>query len=242
MPLPAIQVEDLSVILPGHFRALTGVTLGLEKGHIIGLIGPSGAGKTTLMRVLVGRQRLTSGRVTILGLAAGSPKLRSKVSYMTQAPSVYPDLTVEQNLQYFAAMLGLRGSECRDRVGEIARTVDMTAQLGQLASKLSGGQKQRVSLAIALIGRPDIMVLDEPTVGLDPVLRQELWALFRRLCSTGATLVISSHALDEAEHCDDIVLIRQGAVLAHASPGELRRSTHTASVEGSFLKLVQAAA
>jgi ABC-2 type transport system ATP-binding protein len=238
----AIKIENLDVTLRGHFPVLTGVTINLEKGKIIGLIGPSGAGKTTLMRVLVGRQRVTSGRVTVLDLDAGSAGLRSQISYMTQAASVYPDLTVRQNLQYFAAMQGMRGSECAERVLDIARTVDMTAQLGQLASKLSGGQKQRVSLAIALIGKPKLMVLDEPTVGLDPVLRQELWSLFRHLSSGGATLIISSHVMDEAEHCDDLVLIREGRVLAHAAPAELRRQTHTESVEHSYLRLVKAAA
>ena len=241
MPQLAIKIQNLSVTLPGHIQALRDVSVKLERGKIIGLIGPSGAGKTTLMRVLVGRQRVTSGEVLIFDLPAGSPVLRKQVSYMTQETSVYPDLTVRENLQYFAAMFGIGASEIKTRVSQIVHTVDMTSQVDQLVRRLSGGQKQRVSLAIALIGKPTLMVLDEPTVGLDPVLREQLWTLFQRLAEAGSTLIVSSHVMDEAEHCDDLLLIREGAILAHGTPTELRHQTRSNSVEESYLKLVRAA-
>lgn len=234
----AIKIQHLSITLSGHFQALKDINVELEQGKIIGFIGPSGAGKTTLMRAIVGRQRITTGTISIFGLPAGSVELRAQLSYMTQETSVYADLTVNENLRYFAHMFGVPGAQIKALIAGILRSIDMTDQAGQMVNQLSGGQKQRVSLAIALIGSPKLMVLDEPTVGLDPVLRDQLWALFHRLAQNGATLIISSHVMDEAERCDDLVLIRGGTLLAHASPAELRRQTQTESVEHSFLKLV----
>lgn len=222
----------------GHFRALDNVTLTIPAGHIVGFIGPSGAGKTTLIRVIVGRQHLSSGSATVLAHPAGTAPLRSQVSYMTQETSVYSDLTVVQNLRYFATMRGLKQRERSRVVTELLTTIDMQAQAEQLVGSLSGGQKQRVSLAVALIGNPHLMVLDEPTVGLDPVLREQIWTLFRKLVRNGTALIISSHVMDEAERCDDLVLIRNGKVLAHDTPEELCRKTDTTTVEQSFLKLV----
>lgn len=204
----------------------------------MGLIGPSGAGKTTLIRAIVGRQHITQGTVTVLGKPAGTPALRSRLSYMTQENSVYPDLTVRQNLRYFATMFGLKRNAIDAEIAKIIDIVDMQPQLNQLVSSLSGGQKQRVSLAVALIGHPEIMVLDEPTVGLDPALREEIWSLFRKLAEHGTTLIISSHVMDEAERCDELVLIRDGEVLAQGSPIQLCEETGTKTVEQSFLKLI----
>lgn len=234
----AIKIKNLSVLFENKFKALDDVSLDLPEGKTIGFIGPSGAGKTTLIRAIVGRQKVREGSTTVLGLPAGSAQLRSQISYMTQEVSVYPDLTVIQNLRYFATMFGVKRNELRRLTAELLETVDMTRQADQLVSNLSGGQKQRVSLAIALIGKPKLMVLDEPTVGLDPVLREQIWRLFRRLASDGTTIIISSHVMDEAERCDDLVLIRDGKVLAHESPENLCRQTGKDSVEQSFLKLV----
>lgn len=234
----AVQIKGLDVVLGGDFEALKDVSLDLSEGKIIGFIGPSGAGKTTLIRSIVGRQRLAKGSIDVFGLSAGDKRLRDDVSYMTQEASVYGDLTVTENLEYFATMVGISRSGIGVEVARLLRLVDLNDQAGQLVGSLSGGQKQRVSLAIALIGKPRLMVLDEPTVGLDPALREQLWSLFRELAQSDTTLIISSHVMDEAERCDELVLIRNGEVLAHASPADLCKQTGTASVEQSFLKLI----
>jgi ABC-2 type transport system ATP-binding protein len=235
---PAIQIKNASVVLGGHYPALKRISVDLPAGKVIGFIGPSGAGKTTLIRSIVGRQRLHGGSISIFGTPAGSAKLRAQMSYMTQEISVYSDLTVYENLRYFATMFGIARKEIGPVITQILQTVDMTPHANQLVQKLSGGQKQRVSLAVALIGYPKLMVLDEPTVGLDPVLREQLWELFRQLAAKGTTLIISSHVMDEAERCDDLLLIRDGELLAHGSPKGLCEQTGTRSVEQSFLKLV----
>jgi len=235
----AIEINHVGVTLgTKHFKALQDVSLHLAAGKIIGFIGPSGAGKTTLIRSIVGRQKLASGSINVFDLPAGAKQLRSEVSYMTQESSVYNDLTVNENLEYFATMLGIPRKGLKGEVVRIIETVELKPQAKQLVGSLSGGQRQRVSLAIALLGKPKLLVLDEPTVGLDPALREQLWALFHKLSSQGNTLIISSHVMDEAERCDDLVLIRDGKVLAHDSPAELCKKTHTQTVEQSFLKLI----
>jgi ABC-2 type transport system ATP-binding protein len=234
----AIQVKNVSVVLGGYFHALKHINVYLPQGKIVGFIGPSGAGKTTLIRSIVGRQRISGGSITINGLPAGSAGLRSQMSYMTQEVSIYSDLTVRENLRYFATMFGIARKDINPLINDILKTIDMTKNIHQLSSKLSGGQKQRLSLAVALIGYPKLMVLDEPTVGLDPVLRDQLWKLFHELARKGTTLIISSHVMDEAERCDDLLLIRDGELLAHGSPKALCEKTGTKSVEQSFLKLV----
>jgi ABC-2 type transport system ATP-binding protein len=176
--------------------------------------------------------------VSILGWPAGSGRLRGQFSYMTQSLSVYPDLTVGENLRYFACMLGLSHQHVEPAVTEALQQVDLVAHADRIAGNLSGGQKQRVSLAVALLASPQLLVLDEPTVGLDPVLREQLWRLFRDLAGKGRTVIVSSHAMDEADRCDDLVLLRGGKVLAHASPHELCVQTHSKTVEESFIKLV----
>jgi ABC-2 type transport system ATP-binding protein len=234
----AVKVKDLSVTLGGHFQALKNINLELPAGKAIGFIGPSGAGKTTLIRSIVGRLQTPEGSISVFGQPVGSAHLREQVSYMTQELSVYPDLTVQENLAYFVTMAGQPRRQVQKTITEVLEAVDMTNKAGTLVNNLSSGQKQRVSLAIALIGSPKLMVLDEPTVGLDPVLRQNLWELFNRLAGQGTTLIISSHSMDEAQRCDDLVLIRGGEVIAHSSPTEFRKQTGTKTVEQGFLKLV----
>ncbi|MBC7746801.1 ABC transporter ATP-binding protein [Pedobacter sp.] len=234
---PAVTIKNVSVTL-GTSEALKNVTIDLPQGKTIGVIGPSGAGKTTLIRGIVGRQRITTGDITVFGQPAGSPQLRKHVTYMTQELSVYSDLTVKENLRYFVTMTGQPKKQTPDIITDVLKAVDMTDKADSLVSDLSGGQKQRVSLAIALIGSPRLMVLDEPTVGLDPVLRDKLWHLFAELADKGTTLIITSHSMDEAERCDDLVLLRNGEVIAHSSPQQLLERTDATSVEQSFLQLV----
>lgn len=235
----AIEIKNLTVVLGGDLTALHKVSVDLPAGKVIGFIGPSGAGKTTLIRSIVGRQKISKGTITVLGLPAGSAGLRGQLSYMTQETAIYGDLTTRQNLRYFASMAGKKRGEAKRIVSEILREIDMVPHADQLAGNLSGGQKQRVSLGIALIGYPGLMILDEPTVGLDPVLRDQIWGLFRRLAGGGTTIVITSHVMEEAERCDDLLLIRDGRVLAHDTPEDLRARTKSETVEQGFLRLVE---
>ena len=230
----AIAAKNLTITRDGS-AILRKLTFKIEPGKITGLIGPSGSGKTTLMRAIVGAQRITSGGLTVLGLPAGSKALRSRIGYVTQEPAVYEDLTVRQNLAYFAAILGCG----RREVDAVLERVDLRPQQRQLVRTLSGGQRTRVSLAIALLGHADLLVLDEPTVGLDPLLRRKLWALFGELAASGTTLLISSHVMDEAELCDNLLLLREGRVLAHASKHDLLAETHTRTVQDAFLRAIE---
>ena len=233
----AVEVSDL-VVVRGSRRALDGVSFTVEQGSVTGLLGPSGCGKSTLMRSLVGVQRLTSGEVRVYGEPAGSAPLRHRVGYVTQAASVYDDLTVAENLAFFARVLGTG----TDVVGETVERVDLTSHRDQVVRRLSGGQRSRVSLAVALLGSPDLLVLDEPTVGLDPVLRRDLWALFHRLADDGAAVFVSSHVMDEADRCDRLLLMRDGRIIADGTPAEIRDRTGTEDIESAFLRIVEDAA
>lgn len=235
----AVKVKNLSVILDGRHKALSDISLELPEGKMIGLIGPSGAGKTTLIRAIVGNLKVAPSAVQVLGKPSGSKVLREQVSYMAQGFSAYSDLTVKENLEYFITMTGQPRKKFKEMLSEVLDLVDLSDKEDSLVSQLSGGQKQRVSLAVALIGSPKLMVLDEPTVGLDPVLRESLWGLFARLAEKGTTLIISSHSMDEASRCDDLVLIRGGKLVAHSSPRALLKQTESKTIEESFLKLVR---
>jgi ABC-2 type transport system ATP-binding protein len=213
---------------------LHGIDLNVEPGSVTGLLGPSGSGKTTLLRSIVGAQIVADGTVTVLGLSAGAPALRARLGYQTQAPSVYADLTVLENLAYFARILDAGRAAVEDAI----RLVDMGGLEGQLATTLSGGELARLSLAAALVNRPEIVVLDEPTVGLDPVLRQSLWQTFHDLADRGTTLVVSSHVMDEASRCDALALLRDGRILATGTPGALLEQTGTDDLDAAFLALV----
>ncbi|MCR2799993.1 ABC transporter ATP-binding protein [Microbacterium sp. zg-Y818] len=233
-PDAAVQVQGL-VVKRGRTTVFDGLDMRIPRGRITGLLGPSGGGKTTLMRAIVGVQIVAAGSVTVLGEPAGSVALRRRVSYATQGASVYDDLTVEQNLRYAARLLGATASD----VSRVMADVDLTAQRTQPAGRLSGGQRSRVSLAVAMLGSPDVLVLDEPTVGLDPVLRQSLWAIFRRLADAGATLIVSSHVMDEAMRCDDVALIHDGSVLTQTTPQGLLQATGATDPDAAFLTLIE---
>jgi ABC-2 type transport system ATP-binding protein len=228
-----VEVRDL-VVDRGGRRVLDGLGLTIEKGSVTGLLGPSGCGKSTLMRSLVGVQVLASGTVTIDGLEAGSKPLRSRIGYVTQAASVYDDLTVRENLTFFARVLGATG----EAVDAAIDTVDLASHADQVVGRLSGGQRSRASLAVALLNNPDLLVLDEPTVGLDPVLRRDLWALFHRLADAGAAVFVSSHVMDEADRCDRLLLMREGRIIADDTPQHIQEKTGTDDIESAFLALV----
>lgn len=242
---PAVRAEALTVVR-GSRTVLHGLDFTVPRGRITGLLGPSGCGKSTLMRAIVGTQAKVSGTLEILGRPAGHAALRSRVGYVTQTPSVYDDLTVRQNLEYFAAVLdpGRAAAERRrEHVSRALADVDLTRHADALAGNLSGGQRSRVSLAVALLGAPELLVLDEPTVGLDPVLRRDLWALFHDIAAArGATLLVSSHVMDEAERCHHLLLMREGRILADDTPDALRARTGADTVEAAFLHLVDEAA
>ncbi|MCX5525730.1 ABC transporter ATP-binding protein [Streptomyces bobili] len=240
----AVRASALTVVR-GPRTVLRALDFAVPRGRITGLLGPSGCGKSTLMRAIVGTQAKVTGTLDVLGRPAGHPTLRTRIGYVTQAPSVYDDLSVRQNLDYFAAILdpGRAAADRRhDDVARVIADVDLTSHAATLAGNLSGGQRSRVSLAVALLGAPELLVLDEPTVGLDPVLRRDLWNLFHEIAaSRGTTLLVSSHVMDEAERCHRLVLMREGEILADGTPDELRARTATDTVEAAFLHLVDAA-
>ncbi len=230
----SIIAKNLTIV-KGKSPILNSLSFEVKSGLITGLLGPSGAGKTTLIRSIVGVQTTTKGSLSVLGLKAGDKRLRPRIGYVTQAPAVYTDLTVFQNLRYFATLARAPLSQ----VKQVIRQVKLEAQEKQLVETLSGGQKTRVSLAVALLGDPDLLVLDEPTVGLDPLLRKELWQLFKELAADGKTLLVSSHVMDEAEHCDELLLIRGGDLLWNDTKDKLLQKTKCRSVEDAFLKIVE---
>jgi ABC-2 type transport system ATP-binding protein len=232
-----VAIEALTVVRGGN-TVLGDVSLEIPAGRVTGLLGPSGCGKSTLMRTVVGVQRITSGAVTVFGEVAGSAALRSRIGYVTQEPSVYGDLTVAENLGFFASVLGVP----RARVDSCLALVDLTPYADRVVARLSGGQRSRVSLAVALLGEPQLIVLDEPTVGLDPVLRRDLWETFHRLAEEGAAVFVSSHVMDEATRCDRLVLMREGRVIADDTPSALLERTGAEDIESAFLALVGGAA
>lgn len=232
----AVAVRDLFV-RRGAVQAIRGLGFTSAPGQVTGLLGPSGCGKSTLMRAIVGVQVITSGTVEVLGLPAGDKRLRDRVGYVTQAPSVYDDLTVAENLRFFARVLGVDW----DEAARCIEAVDLGSARDQVVARLSGGQRSRVSLAVALLGDPEVLVLDEPTVGLDPVLRRDLWSMFHDLAAAGTALLVSSHVMDEAERCDRLLLMRDGALLADDRPAALLEQTGSRDVESAFLSLVDQA-
>lgn len=229
----AITIRGLRVVRGGK-TVLPDVSLEIAGGAVTGLLGPSGGGKSTLIRSIVGVQVVAGGEVTVLGLPAGSRALRHRIGYVTQAASVYDDLTVRENLAYFARVQRAAVA----RVDAVIERVGLQAEAAQVARMLSGGQRARLSLATALLHEPELLVLDEPTVGLDPVLRRDLWDFFHDLAAHGTTLLVSSHVMDEAARCDALLLLRDGRLLAADTPDGLRRRTGCDSLDAAFLWLV----
>ncbi len=233
---PVAEAAGL-VVRRGGRVVLDDLSFALAPGQVTGLLGPSGCGKTTLMRTLVGVQVITAGRVTLLGLPAGDPRLRHRVGYASQDLAVYTDLTLAENLRYFGTVLGLPRPLLTETIGRIVAELGLGGLEGRLIGTFSGGQLARAGLAVALLGQPDLLVLDEPTVGLDPVLRRDLWAMFHRLAAAGTTLLVSSHVMDEAARCDYLLFMREGRFLAADTPQALLAATGAADLEGAFLDL-----
>lgn len=231
---PAVHAADLRVVRNKR-PVLQGVSFDVPAGRITGLLGPSGCGKSTLMRAIVGVQDEVSGTLDVLGNPAGHARNRARIGYVTQAASVYDDLTIRENLHFFASVLDAREAD----IDSALHAVDLHERGDQLVRDLSGGQRSRVSLAVALLRTPDLLVLDEPTVGLDPVLRRDLWHLFADLAADGATLLVSSHVMDEADHCDRLLLMRDGELLADSTPSRLKAETGCESIESAFLEIVR---
>ncbi|HEY6835010.1 MAG TPA: ABC transporter ATP-binding protein [Gaiellaceae bacterium] len=229
-----IVIDSLRVTRNGT-PVFEGLSLAVEPGIVTGLLGPNGGGKSTLMRSIVGVQRIAGGTITVLGRPAGSPPLRRRVAYVTQAPSIYGDLTVRENLRFFSRILGAPAG----RIEASLDAVDLLEVSERVVNRLSGGQRARVSLATALLGEPELLVLDEPTVGLDPLLRRDLWSTFRVLAEEGRTVLVSSHVMDEAERCDRLLLLREGRLLASGEPGELLSRTGAVDLDSAFLSLIE---
>ena len=231
-----VEIDHLRVVRSGRV-VLPDLSVRVPAGQVVGLLGPSGSGKSTLIRAIVGVQVVQAGDVHVLGEPAGSPSLRHRVGYVTQSPSVYDDLTVRANVRYFASILGAAASSADDAI----EAVDLTSHADAMVGRLSGGQRSRVSLASALVGEPELLVLDEPTVGLDPVLRRDLWTIFHRLAGQGRSLIVSSHVMDEASRCDRLLLLREGEILADATLPDLLAQTGAHDAETAFLALIDRA-
>jgi ABC-2 type transport system ATP-binding protein len=230
-----VQATDLHKDF-GPIHAVDGLSLSVRGGEIYGLLGPNGSGKTTLIRLLIGLLKPTSGSVSLLNQAMPDKAILAKVGYMTQASALYEELTVRENVAFFAAMCG---EASQGRVDGAVALVDLQDRAGSLVRTLSGGMKQRASLACALVHQPRLLLLDEPTVGIDPQLRATFWAYFRRLADDGVTLIVSSHVMDEAERCDRLGFMRQGRMLAEGSAAELRAQAATATLEEAFLQFAE---
>jgi ABC-2 type transport system ATP-binding protein len=229
-----VRIAELKIIR-GKKTIIPNLSMQIERGKIFGLLGPSGSGKTTILRSIVGVQEIHEGSITVLGRPAGSKDLRTRIGYFTQNASIYADLTCIENLRFFAHILG----QSEISTDEVLALVDLTKNRNQLAASLSGGERARLALATALLGKPELLILDEPTVGLDPVLRRDLWILFHQLADKGKTLLISSHVMDEADRCDSLILLRDGRVLASGTPRALKADAHTDDMETVFISLVE---
>lgn len=229
-----VRISNLKIIRDGK-TIIPDLTMQIDVGKIVGLLGPSGSGKTTILRSIVGVQEIQAGTISVFGWTAGSKDLRTRIGYFTQSASIYTDLTCLENLHYFARILG----QSEISVHEVLELVDLTKNQKQLATSLSGGERARLALATALLGKPELLILDEPTVGLDPVLRRDLWNLFHKLADQGKTLLISSHVMDEADRCDSLFLLRDGRILAGGTPQELKAQANTDEMEAVFISLVE---
>ncbi|WP_099223337.1 ABC transporter ATP-binding protein [Listeria costaricensis] len=231
---PLIEVEQLDIILQKK-SILKKVNLTIDSGQIFGLIGPSGAGKTTLVKAIVGMEKATSGKVKVLGTSMPSLKVVPKIGYMAQSDALYMELTAKENLDFFASLYHLKGAEKKERIAYAAELVDLTAELNKKVTAFSGGMKRRLSLAISVLQNPDVLILDEPTVGIDPELRKAIWEELAELKNQGKCILVTTHVMDEAEKCDQLAMVREGRIIARGTPDELAAHTETNRLEDAFL-------
>ncbi|MFE8697766.1 ABC transporter ATP-binding protein [Cytobacillus sp. FJAT-53684] len=230
-----IVIKDVSKSF-GKKEVLNNINLTMEPGQIYGLIGPSGSGKTTLVKIIVGMDRPSQGHVQVLDTPVPNLKLLQNIGYMAQADALYPDLTGEENLAFFASLFELKKDVKKKRIAYASELVNLTTHLKKKVQDYSGGMKRRLSLAVALIQDPQVLILDEPTVGIDPALRQSIWAEIQRLKTTGKTIVVTTHVMDEAERCDRLAMVRDGEIITSGSPAELKKQFAITSLEEVFLK------
>lgn len=219
----------------GTMTVLENVTLDVFSGEILGLLGPSGAGKTTLVKDIIGMNRPTAGTISILGTPMPSLEAVRNIGYMAQSDALYEDLNAYDNLLFFGALYDLKGAEARKRADEVLSVVQLLEHAKKPVRNYSGGMKRRLSLAAALLHRPKILILDEPTVGIDPVLRMEFWKEFENIKASGTAIIVTTHVMDEAEHCQRLALIRDGGIIAIGSPEELKQKSGKSTIEGAFL-------
>jgi ABC-2 type transport system ATP-binding protein len=229
-----VSVQNVSKRFGKH-EVLKDINLEIHSGEIFGLLGPSGAGKTTLVKQLVGLELPTEGENYLFGEKMPSLKLIEKIGYMAQSDALYTELSAKENLEFFAALFGLSGARRKKRILEVMELVDLSEHLTKIVTNYSGGMKRRLSLAAAMLHEPELLILDEPTVGIDPVLRKSIWNGFYDLKNRGKTLIVTTHVMDEAEKCDRLGLIRDGRLIAVGTPAELKAKTGSSSVEEAFL-------
>lgn len=220
----------------GQLVALENISMTIQKGEIIGLLGPSGSGKTTLVKAMIGMFETTEGEITVLGTKVPSLAIVHRLGYMAQSDALYEDINAYDNLLFFGALYGLKGKAAKKRADEVLSLVQLKEHAKRPVRNFSGGMKRRLSLAIALLHQPEILILDEPTVGIDPVLRRQFWNEFKRLRELGTTLIITTHVMDEADHCDRLALIREGHLIALGTPDEIKLKSGEQTIEGAFLK------
>lgn len=219
----------------GKQQVLKNINLDILKGEIFGFLGPSGAGKTTLVKELAGLDTPSTGENFIFQQKMPSLKLMERIGYMAQSDALYGELSAKENLQFFSSLYGLNGKQQEARINEVMKIVDLSNDLNKLVNNFSGGMKRRLSLAAALLHEPELLILDEPTVGIDPVLRKSIWDSFYELKRKGTTIIVTTHVMDEAEKCDRLGMIRNGELIAVGSPEELKNNTNATSIEDAFL-------
>jgi ABC-2 type transport system ATP-binding protein len=229
--IEAVQVSKAF----GKKKVLDQISLTVKKGEIFGLLGPSGSGKTTLVRLITGLDVPDQGSISLLGVQMPKLSVLGLIGYMAQSDALYGELTAQENLEFFSSLYGLHGAALKQRIQEVAGLVKLSGDLKKPVQLYSGGMKRRLSLAVALMHKPEVLVLDEPTVGIDPVLRKSIWDELDNLRKSGVTILVTTHVMDEAEKCDRLAMIRDGRIIALGSPEQLRTDSHTSTMEEAFI-------